>query len=79
MADGDGGEIKFMKLVCSSQLVFQGSADTQIFLINEKEQNFLISFSGFLSNCAENVENFRPNEVIIYRGANVKNIVTTQL
>ena len=68
-----------MKLVASAQLVFAGSADTQIFLINEREQDFLISFSGFLNSTDDNIENFRCSEIILYMGANVKNIVDTTL
>jgi len=68
-----------IKIAMSSQLVFQGSADTQIFLINEKEQDFLISFSGFLNSTDDNIENFRCSEIILYTGANVKNIVDTTL
>jgi hypothetical protein len=66
-------------LVCSSQLVFAGSADSQIFLINEKEQSFLISFSGFLNSTTDDVKNFRCSELVIYTGANVKNIIDTTL
>ncbi len=68
-----------MKLIASAQLVFQGSADTQIFLINEREQDFLISFSGFLNSTDDNIENFRCSEIILYTGVNVKNIVDTTL
>lgn len=68
-----------MKLVCSSQLVFTGSADTQIFLINEAAQKSLISFSGFLNSTDDNIENFRCSEIIIYTGANVRNIIETTL
>ncbi|MDC7247083.1 MAG: hypothetical protein PQJ35_01950 [Sphaerochaetaceae bacterium] len=68
-----------MKLVTSSQLVFQGSADTQIFLINEKEQSFLISLSGFLNSTDDQLENFRCSEIILYTGANVKNIIDTTM
>jgi hypothetical protein len=68
-----------MKLVASVQLVFQGSADTQIFLINEKEQDFLLSFSGFLNSTDDKVVNFRCSEIVLYTGANVKNIVDTTL
>lgn len=68
-----------MKLVASAQLVFAGSADTQIFLINERDHNFLISFSGFLSSTSAPLTDFQCDEIIIYQGANVKNIIDTTL
>ena len=66
-------------LIASSQLVFSGSADTQVFLITAKEQKQIISFSGFLNSTTDSLEEFRPNEVNIYSGSNVKNIKETML
>lgn len=67
--------------IVSSQLVFEGSADTQVFLINKEHQtkDFLISFSGFLNSTRDNIENFRCSEMIIYTGENVKDIVETTM
>jgi hypothetical protein len=66
-------------LIVSSQLVFAGSADTQLYLVSSKHQNknFLISFSGFLNTTADSVENFRCSEINIHTGANVKDIIGT--
>lgn len=68
-------------LIASAQLVFAGSADTQIFLISEKhqKQGFLISFSGFLNSTTDSLDNFRCEEIVIYSGANVQNIIETTM
>ena len=68
-----------MKLIASSQLIFAGSADTQIFLVDEKEQFFLISFSGFLNRTTDSLDMFRSDEVIIYTGSNINRIKETVL
>jgi len=61
-------------------MLFPGSADTQLFLINDKkEQSFLISFSGYLNSTTDPLEGFRPSEVILYKGSNVKNIRDTAM
>ena len=68
-------------IIASAQLVFAGSADTQVFLISEKHQSqkFLISFSGFLNSTSDSLDNFRCNEIDIYTGANVQNIIETTM
>jgi len=66
-------------LIVNSQLVFEGSADTQVFLITGKPQQFLISFSGFLKSTDEDILKFNCHEVIIYTGAQVQRIVETSL
>ena len=66
-------------LIASAQLVFEGSADTQIFLISERSKKFLISFSGFLGSTSDKIENFRCSEIDIYTGANVSQIVKTTM
>lgn len=66
-------------LIASSQLVFKGSADTQVFLITGKEQKSLISFSGFLKSTDQDINHFDCHEIIIYTGAQVKNIIATSL
>ena len=66
-------------LIASSQLVFKGSADTQVFLITGKEQKSLISFSGFLKSTDQDISNLDCHEIIIYTGAQVKNIISASL
>jgi len=66
-------------LIASAQLVFEGSADTQIFLITERERNFLISFSGFLNTTSDALDKFRCSEIDIYTGVNVPQIVKTTM
>ena len=66
-----------MYLAVSSQLVFAGSADTQIFVMSDEVPNQLLSFSGFLGSTSDDIENFRISDAILYTGSNVGNIFTT--
>jgi hypothetical protein len=65
-------------IVSSGQLVFEGSVDTQLYLISGKpDQSILISFTGFLDSTSQDIEHFRVAEMLIYSGGNVKRIIDT--
>lgn len=67
-------------LYCSSQLVFEGSADSQIFVLDtEKSMNFIISFTGFLPSTTSGLKDFRVEEISIYDGNSVSRIRDTAL
>lgn len=70
-----------MIIYVSSQLVFEGSADSQLFLIDEKQkQKFIISFTGFLpSTTTTDLKTFRVEEITIYDGESVDRIRNTAL
>ena len=65
-------------IIASSQKVFEGSADTQLFLVSEQsDQKFLVSFSGFLNSTSDDLDAFRVSELLLYQGNNVRNILAT--
>ncbi len=65
-------------IYASSQQVFEGSADTQLFLDSGKpDQSYVISFSGFLNTTTDDLEGYRATELIFYRGETAKNLLRT--
>lgn len=69
-----------MIIYLSSQLVFKGSADSQVFLIDEeKKQKSIISFTGFLNTTSDSLDKFRVSDLVIYNGNSVDQIRETSL
>lgn len=54
-----------MYIIASAQLVFAGSADTTLFLIDESGGP-LLAMSGFLNSTTDPIENFRGEEALLY-------------
>lgn len=55
-------------LVIKSVLVFSGSADTEIYLVPEKEQDWMVSFSGFLDDPSDDPASFQCHGINILHG-----------
>jgi hypothetical protein len=69
----EGGHMPY--ILCRSDQIAATSFDTQLFIITEKSQEFLLSFSGFLDAENQSLMKFEPHEVIIYsknRAAGIK-------
>lgn len=62
-------------LIVSSQLVYKGTADTQIYLISPENPDFLILFTGFLGTTDEDINQFQCLEIIYYTGSQVDKII----
>ncbi|MDC7247082.1 MAG: hypothetical protein PQJ35_01945 [Sphaerochaetaceae bacterium] len=53
-------------ILCKSDQIAEKSWDTQLFIMTDKKQDFLLSFSGFLDSEKASLSTFEPHEAVMY-------------